>query len=138
MHRPLFRLLPLLAALALAPACSSSSTPTTPTTPTLVTDDFSGTVNTNGAVTHTFVVLAAGQITATLTSVSPNPDTQVVGLSLGTWDGTACQIVIANDAAKQSTQVLGTASATGTFCARVYDVGSIVDPVSYALEVVHP
>jgi hypothetical protein len=138
MHRPLFRFVPLLAAFALASACSSTPTSTTPTTPTTVTDNFSGTVTPNGAVTHTLIVLAAGQITATLTSVSPNPDTQVLGLALGTWNGTACQIVIANDAAKQGTQVLGTASATGTFCARVYDVGSVVDPVSYALQVVHP
>jgi hypothetical protein len=141
MHRPLFRLVPLVVALALAVGCGSSpSTSTTSTPPTMVTDVFSGTVNANGGVSDSFLVLAAGQITATLTSVSPNPDTQLVGLAIGTWNGTACSTTsgIYDDSAKQGTAVIGTAGGTGTFCVRVYDVGAITDPVSFEVEVVHP
>src|SRR5439155_14490665 len=82
-----------------AAACSDNTTTTpTPTTPATTTDTFSDTLNQNGAHSHPFVVVAAGSITATLTTVAPD-STVVMGFSLGTWNGTACQIVIANDKA---------------------------------------
>jgi hypothetical protein len=69
------------------------------------------------------------------------PDaTQVVGVSLGTWTGSTCQIVIANDRATQSSQLQGSVGLAGLLCARVYDVGTITSgsPVTYELTVRHP
>jgi hypothetical protein len=67
------------------------------------------------------------------------PDSAIVmGLSLGTWNGAACQIVLANDNATQGTVVTALASSLGSFCVRVYDVGRLVEPTSYELQVVHP
>lgn len=141
MHRLLLRqfAIGILAATlpVVAAACNNENTPTTPTPPPTVTDPFSGTINRNGAATHTFTVATAGDVKATLKSLAPD-STIVVGLSLGTWNGAACQIVIANDKAAQGNTVTGTASSLGTFCVRVYDVGNIVDTTSYEIEVEHP
>ena len=61
------------------------------------------------------------------------------GLALGTWNGQGCQIVIANDAALVNTTVTGTVSAATSLCARVYDAsGTVTDPLSYTISVVHP
>ena len=79
---------------------------------------------------------APGTLTATLRTLAPD-STLVVGLSLGTWNGSSCQIVLANDNATQGAVVVGNASTTTNLCARIYDVGSVVEPVSYQIDVVH-
>ena len=119
----------------LAVACGNNFT-TTPTAPTeTITESFAGTLNKNGAVTHPFGA-APGMLSVTLRTLAPD-SALVVGLSLGTWNGTACQTVLANDRATQGAVVIGNASTASSLCARIYDVGSVVDPVFYEIDVVH-
>jgi hypothetical protein len=128
----------LLPALAMT-ACGSDepTTPTNPTTPTTVTETFSDSIGRNGARTHNFSSSASGAVTATLTTLAPD-SALVVGFSLGTWNGSVCNIVLANDAATQGTVVTGGVSSFGSLCVRIYDVGNITDPISYEITVVHP
>lgn len=130
----------LLSLVAAGCGDDDTDTGTTPTTPSdTVTDTFSGTLTRNGGTSHPFPVIgpAGGDVTATLKSVSPDAGT-VLGMALGTWNGTSCQAVIANDRAVVSASILGRATSTGTLCLRVYDVGTVVDPQDYEVEVVHP
>jgi hypothetical protein len=124
--------------------CTNNPTTPTPTptpTPTILTEVFSGTINMNGAASHSFVSQASGEVRVTLTALSPDP-TQIVGLSLGTWTGVACQAVVAADRASQLTSITGAVqtSTGGSLCARVYDVGTIAagSPVTYTVTVNHP
>ena len=130
-----------LAALASA-ACGDdtpTTTPTTPTTPTPVTttETFSGELKVNGASTYPFAVTAAGTTTVQLTTVDP-AGSPAFGLSLGTWNGASCQVVIANDAAALNSIVTGNVSAATSLCARVYDAGNLTGPLTYTITVVHP
>jgi hypothetical protein len=130
-------LLPLLVA-----GCGNddADTPTSPTNPVAtVTDTFTGTLVRNGGTSHPFPISSAagGDVTATLKSITPNAES-LVGMSLGTWNGTACQAVIANDRATVSSSIIGRATTTGQLCLRIYDVGTITDPQDYEVEVVHP
>ena len=110
--------------------------PPTPPPPPTVTDTFTGTLNVNGAFTFPFQVVAVGTMTATLTSVS---DAAIaVSLSLGTWNGVTCQVILANDQAQQGAIVTGVAGGIGNFCARISDVGKVVDPIDFTITVVHP
>jgi len=130
----------LLGALLSTAACGdNASTPTTPTptTPETITETFSGSINRNGAATHTFLAQASGSVTATLTTLAPE-SVAAIGVSLGTWNGTACQLVIANTSAAQGAVILGVASSAGNFCVFVQDVGTIADTASYEITVVHP
>lgn len=130
----------LLGALLSTSACGDKeSTPTAPTStaPPTITEAFSGSINRNGAATHAFLAQAAGTVTATLTTLSPE-GTETIGLSLGTWNGTACQIVIANTAAAQGAVILAIASSAGNLCVFVQDVGKIAVAASYEITVVHP
>jgi hypothetical protein len=102
-----------------------------------VTEVFAGELNRNGAATHPFLAGASGTVTATLDTLAPE-DTAAIGLSMGTWNGSACQIVIANDNAAQGALVIGAASTAGNLCVRVYDVGKIPALASYQVTVVHP
>jgi hypothetical protein len=141
MRRPIGFLPAALAAIALsAGACDDNEIPTVPTSPeapTTVTETFTGTVNPNGAVTHSFTTEAAGTLSATLVAVTPDSATKI-GLSLGTWNGISCKIEIANDNAQQGVTITGTASALGAFCARVYDVGALTGNINYEVRVTHP
>jgi hypothetical protein len=107
--------------------------------PVIVTDTFTGTLTRNGATSHPFPISASsgGDVTATLKAVAPDA-AAVVGLSLGTWNGTACQAVISNDRATAPVTLLGRATSTGTLCVRIFDVGTLTDAQAYEIEVVHP
>jgi hypothetical protein len=125
--------------LAGAAACGDDNEPTTPTEPTrpTVTETFDGRVTVNGARTHVFAATGSGRIDVTLTTLGPD-STARVGLTLGTVNTLgACQVVIFNDNATQGTQVAGNASAAGSFCVRVHDVGQLTAPVDYTVTVVH-
>lgn len=119
-------------------AVTTPTTTTTTTTTATVTETFTGTLNMNGGVTFPFTATAAGTVTVTLTSLAPDA-TLAIGLSLGTWTGSACQIVIANDAAAQTAVVTGTVSSAASLCARVYDTGKVpTTPVTFGVSIVHP
>jgi len=125
-----------------AGACSNSTTntptvPTNPINPVTTTETFTGTLTINGAATHAFASTVAGTVTVQITAVDPAAS-QVFGLSLGTWNGSSCQVVIANDAAVLNSIVTGQVTAATNLCARVYDVGKLADGLSYTLTVIHP
>ncbi len=61
----------------------------------------------------------------------------IVGLALGTWSGTTCTIVLANDISSIGGVVTGAVQDAGVLCARVYDVGRIEVPITFTIEVVH-
>jgi hypothetical protein len=105
-------------------------------TPTLISETLTGTVTVNGAHTTPFTVNKAGNVTVTVSALAPD-DTVTLGVALGIWSGVSCQIVVANDAAKLSTSVLGVATAPGSLCVRVFDVGNLSAATDYELKVDH-
>jgi hypothetical protein len=130
----------LVSLMVVASACTddiSTPPPTQPTPPTTVTETFTGTLGRNDAETKPFTVASSGTVLARLNNVDPD-DTLAIGLSLGTWNGTACQIVMANDNATEGALITATVSSAGRLCMRVYDIGSIVDPITWEVEVLHP
>lgn len=130
----------LVLPLLVAGCGNNAQTPTTPTdTVTTVTDTFTGTLTRNGATSHPFPVVSAagGDVTASLKALSPD-GAAVVGMSLGTWNGTACQAVLSNDRATVASALLGRATSAGTLCVRIFDVGTLTEPQDYEVEVVHP
>jgi hypothetical protein len=139
MRRPLHRELVLLVLLIATAGCGDDDALTTPTQPTgsiPITESLTGTINTNGAETHPFGISDRGEVIATLKSVTP--EDAVIGMSLGTWNDTVCQIALANDKAKQGNVIRGLASSLGNFCLRMYDSGDLTQETTYEVEVVHP
>lgn len=131
-------LMATLSALVASSACSDTTTPTTPDTPgTTTTEHFGGTLTVNGAVTHTFTATQRGTVTATLMDIQPDA-AALIGVALGTWNGTSCSILLANDQTVKGAGVLGTVSGVGNLCLRVYDVGKLTAPATYSVDVTHP
>ena len=141
MIRDINRRFALIAGVCLAVLAGGCSNPpqfiTPDTTPlTTVTETFTGDLTVNGAATHPFPANQAGLTSAAISALSPDP-AAVIGLSLGTWNGQVCQIILANDNATQGASIIGEARQVGNFCVRVYDVGKLAAPTSYVLTVTH-
>jgi hypothetical protein len=111
--------------------------PTNPDPVQPVTVTFNGVVTPRGAQTHTFNTQSSGTVTATLKILGPD-NTVRMGFALGTWNGAACQLVIAKTDAIESTVITGAVSALGSLCVYIHDVGNLVQQADYEIEVVHP
>lgn len=137
MRRVMFGALALVATLGAA-GCDNEleDLPTTPD-PVTTTEEFTGTVGVNGAAIHTFVVVASGATTATLTEILPDPAIGI-GFSMGTWNGSVCQAVLSMESAVQGNTLTGTSSGTGTLCIRIHDNGRLPGAISYKVTVIHP
>ena len=135
MHRPAKCVLLFVGLITTGCSSNLDLAPTDTTTRNTTNETFAGTLTLNGAATYPFAS-GASTVSATLSALAPD-STVVVGLSLGTWNGTACQVVLANDKATQGTVVVGNASTSGNLCVRIYDVGSLVQSQSYQIDVVH-
>jgi hypothetical protein len=134
----------LAAAVFVSAGACNSSTPVSTTNQTLTSpslaaavDHFTGTLTKNGAITFPFTVSGSGAVSAVVDSVSPD-STIVFGMSLGTWNGSFCQAILTNDAQIQGQAIQGSVSTSGTLCLRVYDVGNLVQPETFVVEVGHP
>jgi hypothetical protein len=139
--------LPLVALAALtASACSDNTlsqlAAASQTTSNPSTDTFTGTLSQNGSFTHIFTITTLGSVTVTIINLSPSTS-QIVGLSLGVWTGTACSTSpqtggSASDIATTGTSITLNATAAGNLCARLYDVGFVTTPVIYTMQITHP
>jgi hypothetical protein len=138
MQRAFWGVLVLAAAVAVG-GCDNDldTTPTEPAPTT--TDTFNGSINVNGAASHTVTIAAAGTVTATLAEITPDPAI-AVGFALGTWNTTtsACQQMIPNDNALQGQILTGNVSGPGQLCVRIYDTGKLTGALNYRFTVNHP
>ena len=80
----------------------------------------------------------AGGMAATLKTLGLTDTTIPVGFGVGVWNGTTCQITLANENAFQGTVILGNINGIGVLCARVADVGKLVESASFEITIVHP
>jgi len=140
MHRKFVRLFPLVALLLAATTCGNDPPTTITPDPTPdIMESFSDVLSLNGAAVFPFVVTGPSQMTAQLVSLTPNQE-KIIGMSLGTWNGSICQIVLDNPATKQGDVVQGATQliGAGNFCLRVYDPNGSIDPAQlYVVIVTH-
>jgi hypothetical protein len=143
MPRPTPLLILLLWVVSLSgTACDSDPvTAPTDTTPVAITETFpggaTGILTPNGGHTYPFAVQRAGTVTVVLTTLIPEGTS--VGLTLGTWNGTACAAPsVDRDTITQGQSVVGSATATGNYCVRIFDAaGSLTQPAEYQITVTH-
>jgi hypothetical protein len=127
----------VLGAALLMAGCADPVAPTTPVpvVPTK-TETFSDTLLVLGSNTHSFTVAEIGGVKVSLTAVDPSA---VVGLGIGTPNGLGgCSIIDHVDAvASPSVQLSGTATLPGGYCVMIYDLGNMVEPAVYTVNVLH-
>jgi hypothetical protein len=148
------RLTQFTVALALAgtaAACSGSSSDTSsvlaPTaTGTVSTETFTGSVlppvaGVAQVDVHNFTItVGGGSLNVTLVSAGP-PSTITMGLGVGNPSSTGTCSFLTNGAistvAGSTAQLTGTNFSAGTYCVAVFDVGNVLQPVTYTVTVAH-
>jgi hypothetical protein len=120
----------------LSTGCGDPVPPATPTpvTPT-VTESFSDALQVSGRNMHQFTVQQVGGLKVSVADVTPGA---AVGLGVGTPNGAVCTVLSGLTAVPgPAPQLSGTATIAGAFCIAVYDVGNLVEPVTYTVTVQH-
>jgi hypothetical protein len=131
------RLLSTLLGLTLfTAACADPVVPQAPTpvAPT-ITEAFTDTLLQFGTNTHQFGVQQVGGLKVSITDVSPPA---AVFFAVGTHGLTGCALIVQRSYEPGSTAELsGTATTPGQFCVMVYDLGTLTEPVTYTVTVLH-
>ncbi|HMB82118.1 MAG TPA: hypothetical protein VKI43_18710 [Vicinamibacterales bacterium] len=121
----------LLTAGCADPVAPSTPVPAAPTT----TDTFSDTLLVLGSNTHQFTVTVVGGVKISLASVQPGA---AVGLGIGTPSSGNCSVISSIETvAGPSVQLSGTATVPGAYCVLIYDLGNLVEPAVYTINVFH-
>ena len=134
--RPIARM--ALACLAvMSAACgSSTSTATSPsTTTTAGPETWASVLAPGGFSSRSFTLKAAGTITVTMTSAGA---TVGLGVGLPRVTGGGCRLGVAVNAAASATPQITTQADAGQYCVQVYDLGTLTDPIPFALKIDHP
>lgn len=132
-------------AILTASACGDDATSTTPsaTTPERSTEFFTGTLSAGQLQFYSFATVAGGSTDVTLLSVRQNNTpasslTTVLGLGLGTPQGTGCALSSALTSAPSLVAQLRASTGVSTYCVAVADIGNLQAPVDFAIRIVHP
>lgn len=117
------------------PSTEDSPIVTAPTT-SPVTESFASQLFVGGSASRTFTAAKAG--TATITLVSIGSATKL-GFGIGVPDvlGSGCLFTRSAEAAVAGTS-FSLAVDAGTYCVRVYDVGTLTANTSFAITIVRP
>lgn len=76
-------------------------------------------------------------VTSGASWLNQDVNSTLVGMALGTWSGSTCTVELVSDIAGLGSVLSGVVQGPGALCARVYDVGRILSPVEFTIEVVH-
>jgi hypothetical protein len=126
----------VLCAAAILAGCGSDSTPTTPsTTSGAATENWSSVLAPGGTSTRSFTLSSAGTIVVTLTSAAT---TVGLGVGLPRTSGGGCRLGVAVNASPATTPQISTQADSGQYCVQVYDLGTLTDPIAFALKIEHP
>ena len=131
----------LLAALALATvACNDASSATAPTTvASPVTETYSGQFIPGGSAARSFTAASSGTVSITLTQIGPPADL-VVGLGVGIpqSNGSGCYLTRSLSAGAASSPQLTMTVDAGSYCVRLYDLGTMQAVTAFTVTIVRP
>jgi hypothetical protein len=127
----------LVAALAAGCGDSTESVTSPSSTSQTATQVFADILPVRGSSFYSFQVAQADIVSLTLASVAVDVTalSSVVGLGIGTPNGTDCEVTRSVSAAPALTSQLVTAMAPGTYCVKVFDLGNLPAAASFAVRI---
>lgn len=113
---------------------AATTAPTSVTSPTTVT--WTTLLYAKGAASRSFVASQAGSVTVTLQSAAVP-----IGIAVGVpaaASGSGCRAATSVTAASSEAPLLTIGVEAGTYCVLAFDIGGIVDPIAFTVNLVHP
>jgi hypothetical protein len=136
----MIRRIPLVTAAVVNVACNETANPTAPTAvASPVTVVYESQLYPRGAASRTLAVAQSGTVILTLTSVRPDQGIELgVGLGIPRADGGGCHLSQSVSAVSGSATQLSANVDAGTYCVKIFDLGTLANEVSFAITIVHP
>lgn len=130
----------LVAAAIVNGACNETANPTAPSAATSpVTIVYDSQLYPRGGASRTLAVGQSGTVVLTLTSVRPDQSVELgVGLGIPRADGGGCHLSQSVSAVSGSAAQLSANVDAGTYCVKVFDLGTLANEVSFSITIVHP
>jgi hypothetical protein len=100
-------------------------------------ENFSGTLEVGGAVTHFFSVSKNGEMSARLTAITPG-SASLLGTALGEQVSGTCSVFGVNNFTGLNRDVFAGPINKGSYCMQVFDPGSLTAAQNYTLQISHP
>ena len=144
MNAPLIRrrlttaLLALAATLASA-GCHDATTATSPTATSPVTELFSAQFVPGGSASRSFTAASSGTVSLTLSALGPPADL-VVGFGIGIpqASGSGCYMTESVQTGAATAPQITVPVDAGTYCVRLYDLGTMKSPTAFTVTIVRP
>lgn len=100
-----------------------------------MSETWSSTVAPGGQSSRSFTVNASGTINVTLTAAGA---TLGVGVGLPRVSGGGCRLSVSVNASAGTAPQISAPADAGQYCVQVFDLGTLTDPVGFALKIDHP
>lgn len=124
---------------ALLTACGNDPAPTAPTSPTgPTTETFSSNLVVQGSAWRLVSASQAGTLVATLTSVTQPSVLVGLGVGIHSGTGTGCLLNSAVTVQAGSAPQIAMPVDAGIYCIKIFDVGSLADPMGFTITIVRP
>jgi len=125
-------------ALALT-GCGDSTSATAPTTTSPVTETFTGQLVVGGSASHAFTAVSAGTVSVTLASLGPPADLMVgFGVGIPQTNGASCLLSQSVQTGAATSPQITVQVEAGTYCVRLYDLGTMKSPAAFTVTIVRP
>lgn len=125
----------LVIATLLVAGCGDDTTTAPSNTSTTMSETWSSAVAPGGQSSRSFTVNSSGTINVTLTAAGA---TLGLGIGLPRVTGGGCRLSVSVNTPPGSTPQISTSVDAGQYCVQVYDLGTLTDPVGFALKIDHP
>lgn len=123
---------------AVAAACERNPfTAPTATATAIDVNAFASQVVPGGSASREFTLTASGTVAVTLKTTTPAGAVLGLGMGIPRSNGT-CALADAVQATAASTAQVSMSVDTGTFCVKVYDLGTLTAPVAFTLGISRP
>ena len=124
---------------ALSAACSNSGTTTSPSTTNTspVTVTFTSSVAVRGSASRAFTMTTAGTVKVTLSTFGNGTIPAGVGIGVPA-SGAPCSVAQSVITAPADSPQIVTSADAGTYCAEVFDTGSLIQDTPFSLVIEHP
>ena len=123
-----------------AAACAKTVMFTSPTS-TVDSETFqrelSGSIVPGGSVSRNFDTTAAGTVTVLLKSTTPGGIPVGLGVGISRSNG-SCALSSAIEATAGAAAQISIPADKGAYCAKVYDLGTLQEPLPFTISISHP
>jgi hypothetical protein len=123
--------------LALGAAACEETMITSPSETSVDVNSFSSVINPGSAASREFTLTSGGTVAVTLTTTSPAGVALGVGIGIPRSSG-SCALSAGVPAIAGSVAQIAMTAEAATYCAKVYDLGTVTEPTAFTIVISRP